>query len=160
MVGVRSGCPGPGIETGIDPSIRLLEMEKSRGITGFLVRREERFLEDETFASRLLIVTLCFVESPLAVLWESYRVLKRGGKIALAWCCEKTVGVHFTRPINGKDTVSTKTPLSVATRRWRDSWSKLASPLRRFFQPFPKSRVKWKEWNTHRRAFSVTPALP
>jgi len=84
-VGVGSGrfAQALGIETGIDPSIKLLEMARSRGITGFLARGEEQFFDEETFGTVFVIVTLCFVESPLAVLQEVHRILKRGGKIAL-----------------------------------------------------------------------------
>jgi len=84
-VGVGSGrfAQALGIETGIDPSVKLLEMTKRRGITVFLTRGEEEFFDAETFGSVFLIVTLCFVDSPLAVLREAHRILKAGGKIVL-----------------------------------------------------------------------------
>ena len=84
-VGVGSGrfAQALGIETGIDPSVKLLEMAKKRGITGFLARGEEKFFDAETFGTVFLIVTLCFVDSPLVVLQEAHRILKAGGKIVL-----------------------------------------------------------------------------
>jgi len=84
-VGVGSGRFGQalGIETGIDPSVKLLEMARRRGITGFLARGEEEPFDKETFGTVFLIVTLCFVDSPLAVLREAHRILKTGGKIVL-----------------------------------------------------------------------------
>jgi len=84
-VGVGSGrfAQALGIETGIDPSVKLLEMAEKRGITGFLARGEEKFFDAETFGTVFLIVTLCFVDSPLAVLQEAHRILKAGGKIVL-----------------------------------------------------------------------------
>ena len=84
-VGVGSGrfAQALGIETGIDPSVKLLEMAKKRGITGFLARGEEKFFEAETFGTVFLIVTLCFVNSPLAVLQEAHRILKTEGKTVL-----------------------------------------------------------------------------
>jgi len=84
-VGVGSGrfAQALGIETGIDPSVKLLEMAKRRRITGFLARGEEKFFDEKTFGTVFLIVTLCFVDSPLAVLREAHRILKTGGKIAL-----------------------------------------------------------------------------
>jgi len=84
-VGVGSGrfAQVLGIETGIDPSIKLLEMAKSRGIRTFLARGEEQFFNGETFGTVFLIVTLCFVDSPTAVLREAHRILKPGGKIVL-----------------------------------------------------------------------------
>lgn len=84
-MGVGSGrfAQALGIETGIDPSARLLEMARGRGITGFQVRGEESFLAEETFGAVFLIVTLCFVGSPLTVLKEAHRILKAEGKVVL-----------------------------------------------------------------------------
>jgi SAM-dependent methyltransferase len=84
-VGVGSGrfAQALGIETGIDPSTRLLEMAKKRGITGHLARGEELLFEAKTFGTVFLIVTLCFVNAPLDVLRESHRTLKKEGKVVL-----------------------------------------------------------------------------
>jgi len=84
-VGVGSGrfAQALGIETGIDPSAKLLAIAKKRGITGFLARGEEKLFDVETFGTVFLIVTLCFVDSPLAVLWEAHRILEKRGKIVL-----------------------------------------------------------------------------
>jgi SAM-dependent methyltransferase len=84
-IGVGSGrfAQSLGIETGIDPSAKLLEIAEARGITVFQARGEERFFNKETFGTVFLIVTLCFVDSPLAVLHEAYRILKPEGKIVL-----------------------------------------------------------------------------
>jgi len=84
-VGVGSGrfAQALGIENGIDPSAKLLEIAKKRGITGFLARGEEKFFDEKAFGTVFLIVTLCFVASPLDVLRESHRILKDGGKIVL-----------------------------------------------------------------------------
>lgn len=84
-VGVGSGrfAQALGIETGIDPSAKLLEIAKGRGITVFRAQGEEQFFNKETFGTVFLIVTLCFVDSPLVVLQEAHRILKPEGKIAL-----------------------------------------------------------------------------
>jgi ubiquinone/menaquinone biosynthesis C-methylase UbiE len=84
-VGVGSGrfAQALRIETGIDPSAKLLEMAEKRGITTFLARGEDELFDKESFGTVFLIVTLCFVESPLAVLREAHRILKARGKIAL-----------------------------------------------------------------------------
>lgn len=84
-VGVGSGrfAQALGIETGIDPSVKLLKIAKSRGINGFLAKGEDKFFDVETFGTVFLIVTLCFVDSPMDVLRESHRILKDGGKIVL-----------------------------------------------------------------------------
>jgi SAM-dependent methyltransferase len=84
-IGVGSGrfAQALGIETGIDPSVKLLEMARRRGIAVFQARGEEQFFNKETFGTLFLIVTLCFVDSPIAVLQEAYRILKPEGKIVL-----------------------------------------------------------------------------
>ncbi|MFC1903653.1 class I SAM-dependent methyltransferase [Chloroflexota bacterium] len=84
-VGVGSGrfAQALGIETGIDPSIRLLELAKSRGVTGYLASGEDEFFDEGSLGTVFLIVTLCFVASPLVVLREAHRILKEGGKIVL-----------------------------------------------------------------------------
>lgn len=84
-VGVGSGrfAQALGIETGIDPSVKLLQIAKRRGITVSRARGEEQFFNKEIFGTVFLIVTLCFVDSPIVVLREAHRILKLGGKIVL-----------------------------------------------------------------------------
>jgi len=84
-VGVGSGrfAQALGIETGVDPSAKLLEIAKKRGITGHLAMGEELLFEAKTFGTVFLIVTLCFVDSPLDVLRESHRILEKEGKVVL-----------------------------------------------------------------------------
>ncbi|TRZ48695.1 MAG: class I SAM-dependent methyltransferase [Dehalococcoidia bacterium] len=84
-VGVGSGrfAQTLGIETGVDPSIKLLNMARGRGIAVFLGRGEQEPLVAESFGTVFFIVTLCFVSSPLAVLREAYRILQPGGKVVL-----------------------------------------------------------------------------
>jgi SAM-dependent methyltransferase len=84
-VGVGSGrfAQALGIDTGIDPSAKLLAIAKRRGIKVFQAKGEDRFFDEETFGTIFLIVTLCFVDSPLAVLQEAHRILKKEGKIVL-----------------------------------------------------------------------------
>lgn len=84
-IGVGSGrfAQALGIETGLDPSIRLLDMARNRGIDVFLARGENTPLGDEAFGAVFIIVTLCFVDSPLKVLTEANRLLGRGGRIVL-----------------------------------------------------------------------------
>ena len=84
-VGVGSGrfAEALGIKTGIDPSVKLLETARRRGITVLLARGEEECFAEQTFGTVFLIVTLCFVDSPLAVLQETHRILKAEDKIVL-----------------------------------------------------------------------------
>jgi SAM-dependent methyltransferase len=84
-IGVGSGrfAQALGIETGVDPSINLIEMARRRGISTFLGRGEQELFEEESFGTVFLIVTLCFLKSPLDVLKEANRILIPGGKIVL-----------------------------------------------------------------------------
>jgi SAM-dependent methyltransferase len=84
-IGVGSGrfAQALGIETGIDPSIRLVEMARRRGVTAFLGRGEQELFDEESFGTVFLIVTLCFLDSPLEVLKEANRILMPGGKLVL-----------------------------------------------------------------------------
>jgi len=83
--GVGSGrfAQALGIETGVDPSSKLVEMARHRGVTAFLGRGEQEIFDDESFGTVFLIVTLCFLDSPLDVLKEANRILIPSGKIVL-----------------------------------------------------------------------------
>lgn len=84
-IGVGSGrfAQALGIETGIDPSARLVKMSIKRGIKAFVASGEHRLFDEESFGTAFLILTLCFLGSPVAVLKETNRILMPGGKIVL-----------------------------------------------------------------------------
>jgi SAM-dependent methyltransferase len=84
-IGVGSGrfAQALGIETGIDPSFKLVEMARRRGVTALLGRGEQELFDEESFGTIFLIVTLCFLDSPLGVLKEAGRILMPGGKMVL-----------------------------------------------------------------------------
>jgi len=82
-VGVGTGrfAQPLGIKIGVDPSERMLEIARKRGIEGILGRGENLPFKDGEFDFVLLAFTLCFVEKPLKVLEEAKRVLKPGGRV-------------------------------------------------------------------------------
>jgi len=84
-IGVGSGrfAQALGIESGLDPSIRMLEIARRRGIMTYLGRGEQLPFEDASFGAVFLITTLCFCDSPPDVLKEIHRVTVPNGKIAL-----------------------------------------------------------------------------
>jgi len=84
-IGVGSGrfAQALGIESGLDPSIRMLEIARRRGIMAHLGRGEQLPFGDTSFGTVFLITTLCFCDSPLDVLKEVHRITVPGGKIAL-----------------------------------------------------------------------------
>lgn len=84
-IGVGSGrfAQALGIKTGIDPSIKLVQMASRRGIKAFQGRGEQELHDPGAFGTVFLIVTLCFLDSPLDVLKEANRILAPDGKIVL-----------------------------------------------------------------------------
>jgi len=84
-IGVGSGrfAQALGIESGLDPSIKMLEMVRRRGIAAYLGRGEQSPFGDASFGTVFLIVTLCFVDSPLDVLRQAHRILVPGGRVVL-----------------------------------------------------------------------------
>ena len=84
-IGVGSGrfAQALGIETGVDPSFKLLHMARKRGINAFLSRGEQELFDEESFGTVFLIVTLCFLDSPVDVLKEANRILMPNGKLVL-----------------------------------------------------------------------------
>jgi SAM-dependent methyltransferase len=84
-IGVGSGrfAQALGIDRGIEPSNNLARIARQRGITTFEGRGEQKIFEEATFGTIFLITTLCFLNSPLEVLKEAYRILKPEGKIVL-----------------------------------------------------------------------------
>jgi len=83
--GVGSGrfAQALGIETGVDPSTRLVKIARRRGINAFQGRGEQEPFDEGSFGTVFLIVTLCFLDSPPNVLKEASRILTPGGKIVL-----------------------------------------------------------------------------
>ena len=84
-VGVGSGrFAGPlGIDVGIDPSKKMVELARERGVDARIGAGEELSFKDSTFDYVAIIVTLCFVQDPEKVIDESARALKPGGKIII-----------------------------------------------------------------------------
>ncbi len=84
-IGVGSGrfAQALGIETGVDPSVELLQMARGRGISVFAGKGEQRIFNAASYGTVFLIVTLCFVGSALDVLKETYHVLVHSGKVVL-----------------------------------------------------------------------------
>jgi len=96
-IGVGSGrfAQALGIETGVDPSARLVEMAMKRGINALLGEGEQLLFDKESFGTVFLIVTLCFLDSPLDVMKEANRILMPGGKIVLGLVLEESPWGRF-----------------------------------------------------------------
>jgi len=84
-VGVGSGrfAQALGIDVGLDPSTRLLEMANDRGISVLLGTGEEMPFRDGVFGAVFFIATLCFLDSPSRAFSEAGRLLESEGKMVV-----------------------------------------------------------------------------
>lgn len=97
-VGIGSGrfALALGVETGIDPSMSMGEIARSRGLQVLQAKGEKLPFNDGSFGSVFLIFTLCFAESTQDVLQEAYRVLKPEGKIVVGEALlDSPLGRHY-----------------------------------------------------------------
>ena len=85
-VGVGSGrfAAPLNIKFGIEPSRKMAEIAKSRGIDVVNITAEEMEFEEE-FDFILMVTTICFVKEPLKSIQNCYRALKRGGYLLVAF---------------------------------------------------------------------------
>lgn len=98
-IGVGSGrfAQALGIERGLDPSSELAQMARGRGITVSLGRGEQQLFDRAAFGTVFLIVTLCFVDSPLDVLKQTNRILRPDGKLVLGLVLKESPWGEFYR---------------------------------------------------------------
>ncbi len=84
-VGVGSGrfAASLGLEIGIDPVRSPLRLAAERSVAVVQGAGEHLPFGDRTFGAVVIVVTLCFVENPAAVLGEVARVLRPGGRLVV-----------------------------------------------------------------------------
>ncbi|WP_024789578.1 methyltransferase domain-containing protein [Lebetimonas sp. JH292] len=73
-----------GIKFGIEPSRQMSEIAKKRGIEVINITAEEMDFEEE-FDFALIVTTICFVKDPLKTLQNTYKALKKGGFVIVAF---------------------------------------------------------------------------
>ena len=98
-IGVGSGrfAEALGIETGIDASYKVLQLARERGIRVLQGQGEQKLFKEESWGTVFLIVTLCFLDSPLEVLREAQRILRPDGKIVLGLVLKESIWGRFYR---------------------------------------------------------------
>lgn len=86
-IGVGSGrfAAPLGIEVGIDPSHEMLALAAARGIHVCAAVAEQLPFADDSFEHALVVTTICFVDSPRAMLLEARRVLVAGGRLVIGF---------------------------------------------------------------------------
>ena len=72
-----------GISIGVDPSHRMLDIARERGVNVRWGSGEDLQFLDNTFDYILIMITICFVKDPLRVLQEARRVLKNEGQLLI-----------------------------------------------------------------------------
>lgn len=67
------------IKIGVEPSERMAEIARKRGVFVLKGTAENLPLKNESFDFTLMVTTICFVDDPERALKEAHRILKRGG---------------------------------------------------------------------------------
>jgi ubiquinone/menaquinone biosynthesis C-methylase UbiE len=85
-VGVGSGrfAKPLGIAFGVEPSDKMAQIARDKGINVYKGIAESLPFQDEEFDFVLLAVTICFVNDPMKSLIEAKRVLKKGSRLIVA----------------------------------------------------------------------------
>lgn len=86
-VGVGSGrYAGPlGIRSGVEPSARMRDIARQRGIDAVDGVAEALPYADASFDAVLMMTTICFVDDIDAALGEAHRVLRAGGHLVIGF---------------------------------------------------------------------------
>jgi len=86
-IGVGSGrfAAPLGIRLGIDPSPAMLAHARARGIEVVAGVAEHLPFADDSCDHALLVTTICFLDSPAAMLAEARRILKPGGILVIGF---------------------------------------------------------------------------
>ena len=97
-IGVGSGrfAAPLGVQVGIDPSRAMLDRARARGIEVFEGIAEDLPFADDSFDHALVVTTLCFVDSPEAMLAQARRVLRPGGVLVMGFIDrDSDLGRHY-----------------------------------------------------------------
>jgi ubiquinone/menaquinone biosynthesis C-methylase UbiE len=86
-IGVGSGIFAKplGIKNGCDPSEKMREKAKERGINAIYGVAENLPYPSESFDFAIMVTTLCFVDDPDKAIAEVYRILKNNGNFIVAF---------------------------------------------------------------------------
>lgn len=96
-VGVGSGrfAKALNVDVGVDTSLELLKIARSRGLKVLMARAEELPFKYQSFKSIFMIVSLCFFEDPLKALRSARRVIREDGKLFLGLVLSESPWAKF-----------------------------------------------------------------
>lgn len=86
-IGVGTGrfAAPSGIKHGVEPSAKMREIAKQRGIDVIDGEAEKLPFDDSRFDYLLMVTTICFLDDVLGSLQEAYRVIRPGGCIIIGF---------------------------------------------------------------------------
>jgi ubiquinone/menaquinone biosynthesis C-methylase UbiE len=102
-VGVGSGrfADPLGIPLGVDPSSKMRELARNRGITAIDGVAEKIPFDDWRFHFILMVTTICFLDDIKAAFKETFRVLKPGGHLIIGFIDKDSpVGISYEQHKN------------------------------------------------------------
>lgn len=105
-IGVGSGrfAYPLGISYGVEPSIEMAKIAKSKGIEVYQGFAEKLPIVGAKFDFVLIAVTICFVNDPIKTIKEAYRILKKGGRIIIAIVDKNSrIGAEYLKKQKGSD---------------------------------------------------------
>ncbi len=74
-----------GIKIGVEPSKKIADIARNRGIKVYESIAEKLPFSDEKFDFALIVTTICFVDDILKTFQEAYRVIKNNGFILIGF---------------------------------------------------------------------------
>ncbi len=116
-IGVGTGrfASALGIKTGVEPSAAMAALARGRGIEVRRARAGKLPFPDNAFAFALIAAALCFVRRPAAALKEARRVIRPGGRLALAIMDrDSPAGMEYWRKRSGRPFYRGARPLGAA----------------------------------------------
>jgi ubiquinone/menaquinone biosynthesis C-methylase UbiE len=86
-IGVGSGrfALPLGIKIGVEPSNKMAEISRKRGIQVYEAVAEQLPFNNKTFDFALMVTTICFVDDLVKSFQEAYRILKNDGFIVVGF---------------------------------------------------------------------------
>lgn len=74
-----------GIKEGVEPSNKMAEVARDRGVNVIKGKAEDLPLEDESYDLAVMVTTICFVDDLEQSFREAHRILKDGGQMVLGF---------------------------------------------------------------------------